>query len=389
MTSSGSEQVSNESESSQGGEKVRSLLRAAIDERILPGACVLASVCGDEFLSVTEGNRTLVADGEQALPLSFDTVFDLGRLTQSVCVATLMMRLVSSGKISPTDRATRYLQTMGVGQKARITLAHLLSHTAGFPAGGSVYDELVKANAGPRPGILASGGAKQYAYNHFQSLGLRFEPGARELHSDINYIILGNICEVVTGLPLEKAFVRYVAAPVQLASMNFIDLTILRRRRLEPMVELFAPMGTCNRRERVIAGEVWDENAWVMGGVAGHAGLFGTINDLHKWGQQILDAVHGRSQIIAPEVARMFLGIEGAPEEYKGFGFMSPSKETGFISEESADNVCVALSGTGSSVLIDCARELIIIFLGGVSASHQNLRKLNALRSEVHAAIVA
>ena len=384
--SSGSKQASVSTDSCPGGDRVVNLLQKAVHDELLSGACVLASVGDDVFLSVAEGNRALGLDSEAPPQPIANTVFDLGRLTQGVCTATLMMRLVSLGKVSLTDRAARYLQGLGVGQKSKITLAHLLSHTTGFPAGISVYDELVKANAGPRPGILSSSGAKQYAYNHFKNATLRFEPGARVLESDINYVILGEICELVTGLSLEKAFVRYVATPMQLGSINFIDLTILRRRRLEPIVELFSPMGICSRRGRVIAGEVWDENAWVMGGVAGHAGLFGTVGDLHKWGRALLDAVHGRSDIIAPEVATMFLGSD----ERVGCGFMSASKEDGFsLDESNGSHGRIVMNGTGgSSVFLDCARDMVVVFLSGMPLSHQNTRKLNALRTEVLQAIL-
>lgn len=388
MSSSEVEQVPVAEESVSRPEGVRHILRKGIEDTLVSGACVLASVGGDTILSVVEGVKSFDGEGDGAEQLLSDTVFDLGRLTQVLCTATLLMCLASAKKIAPSDRAARYLQALGVGQKSKITLAHLLSHTAGFPAGVSVYEELVKANAGPRPGILASNGAKQYAYNYFNNLPLRFEPGARELQSEINYLILGEICEVVTGLPLERAFARYITTPLHLRSLTFIDLTILRRRRLEPMVELFAPMGSCSRRGRVIAGEVWDENAWVMGGISGHAGLFGTADDVHVLAQEILNAVHGRSELITPDVARSFLGYENTPDGHGGFGFSVSTKEDGFVATKDAPHARVAVSGTGSSVYIDCERETVIVFLGGTATSAQSIRKLNSLRAEVHAAIV-
>ena len=389
MSLSDVEQASVVEESVSRPERVRQVLRKGIEDAVVPGACVLASVGSDTILSVVEGTKSFDSEGVGADQLRSDTVFDLGRLTQSLCTATLLMCLASTKKIAPSDRAARYLQALGLGQKSKITLAHLLAHTAGFPAGVSVYEELVKANAGPRPGILASSGAKQYAYSHFHNLPLRFEPGTRELQSEVNYLILGEICEIVTGLPLERAFARYVTNPLQLRSLTFIDLTILRRRRLEPMVELFAPMGSCSRRGRVIAGEVWDDNAWVMGGISGHAGLFGTVEDVHVLAQAILDGVHGRSELIAPDVARSFLGYESAVGGQSGpFGFSVPTKEDGFIAEKNAPHARVAVSGTGSSVYIDCERETVIVFLGGAATSAQSIRKLNSLRAEVHTAIV-
>lgn len=372
---------------------ISELLDAAIGEGTLAGGVLLASRAGMPIASVAAGTKLSASDEASAAiqgRMELETVFDLAGLTQSICTATLLMRLVGSGKISATDRASRFLQALGVGQKSSMTLAHLLSHTAGFPNGVSVYDELVKANAGPRPGIMASSGAKQYAYTQFHNLPLKFEPGARELTSDANYIVLGEICEIITGLPLEKAYTRYVAAPLRTASLNFIDLTLLRRKGLEPVVELFAPSGYCARRGRVLAGEVWDENAWVMGGVSGHSGLFGTANDVHTWAQEILAGYRGESQFLAADVVRTFVSPEsvGAKGEHK-LGFDASTKEAGFIDTKAAPHAFVAVGSTGCSVFIDPATETIVVFLTNAGFSGHSSRRFPALRADIHTALMS
>jgi len=376
-----------------GGSKVvANLLEEAVSEGTLPGALVLASAAGQVTAACVIGNKlpsSEVGDGSSNEALSFGTVFDLGQLTQSICTATLMMRLASAGKISVGDRASRFLQALGVGAKSSMTLAHLLSHSAGFPSGVSVYDELVKANAGPRPGILSSAGAKQYAYTHFHNLPLKFEPGAKELESDANFIVLGEICEIITGLPLEKAYSRYVAAPLRLASLHFIDLTILRRRGLEPAVELFAPSGRCPRRGRLIAGEVWDENAWVMGGVSGHSGLFGTAADVHTWAREVLKGYHGLSDIFTPEAVRAFVATESiAAKSDRKLGFEAPTSDAGFVAKESAPAAFVAAAGTGSSVYIDPSRDVVVVMLSNAGFSGHHSRRFLPLRADIHAALL-
>lgn len=371
---------------------VANLLEQSVSEGTLPGAVVLASVGGTMTVACVMGNKlpaSEVDSGATNEPLALGTVFDLGQLTQSICTATLMMRLVSAGKISVHDRASRFLQALGIGAKSSMTLAHLLSHSAGFPSGVSVYEELVKANAGPRPGILSSSGAKQYAYTHFHNLPLKCEPGARELESDANFIVLGEICEIITGLPLEKAYSRYVAAPLQVSSLNFIDLTILRRRGLEPVVEVFAPSGRCPRRGRVIAGEVWDENAWVMGGVAGHSGLFGTAADVHTWAREVLKGYHGLSDIFTPEAVRAFVASESvAAKSDRKLGFDSPSSQAGFVEKEAAPSAFVATASTGSSVYIDPSRDVIVVMLSNAGFSGHHSRRFLPLRADIHAAIL-
>lgn len=381
---------------------VANLLEEGVAEGTLPGAVVLASVNGSTMAECVVGSKLPASEVEEGASngaLSFGTVFDLGQVTQSVCTATLMMRLASAGKISVNDRASRFLQALGVGAKSSMTLAHLLAHAAGFPSGVSVYDELVRANAGPRPGILSSSGAKQYAYTHFHNLPLKFEPGARELESDANFIVLGEICEIITGLSLEKAYSRYVAAPLKVASLNFIDLTILRRRGLEPVEELFAPSGRCPRRGRLIAGEVWDENAWVMGGVSGHSGLFGTAADLHTWARELLKGYHGASEFFTSEAVRAFVNGDGVG--YKGerksgldkprfdkLGFDAPSAQSGFVEYEAAPAAFVASSNTGSSVYIDPSRNVIVVMLTNAGFSGHHSRRFLPLRADIHAALL-
>ncbi len=371
------------------GESVQSLLEAAISDQTLSGAVVMVSRHGSPLLHYAAGTK--IPDSQEAPEaargvMSVDTVFDLGQMTQAICTATVLMRLVSAEKIHATDRASRFLQALGVGQKSSITLAHLLSHTAGFPTGVSVYEDLVRANAGPRPGILASSGAKQYAYSHFHNLPLKYEPGTRELVSDANYIVLGEICEIITGLPLEKAYARYVAAPLRVGSLNFIDLTLLRRKGLEPVVELFAPTGFCSRRGRLLAGEVWDENAWVMGGVSGHCGLFGTAHDVHTWATEILRGYRGESSFVSKEAVSAFL----SPESQVGqrLGFASAARENGFVEHKSAPRAFVTFGGTGCSAFIDPDTETVVVFLTNAGFSGHTSRRFLGLRADIHAAVM-
>lgn len=375
---------------SAGAERALWLLEEGVGAGELPGGVLMASVGGRLVTQVARGTKlparaASVVSGET---IEVDTVFDLGGLSETICTATLMMRLVSAGKVGVLDRASRFLQALGIGQRSGITLAHLLSHSAGFPAGVTVYDELVKANAGPRPGILASSGAKQYAYNHFHNLALRFEAGTRQLHSDANYIVLGEICEIVTGLPLEKAFSRFVAAPLQLRSLNFIDLATLRRRNVRPVVELFAPSGECPRRERVLAGEVWDENAWVMGGVAGHAGLFGTARDVHAWALEMLRALRGESQLCTQETARTFMYPE-LPQLKAGLklGFDAFIKDAG-SEQQGASTAVTTINAGGCSVVLDPALDMATVFLSNAPFSAHHNKRFPALRAEIHAALL-
>jgi CubicO group peptidase (beta-lactamase class C family) len=322
-------------------------------------------------------------------PLEIETVFDLAALTASICTTTLFMRLADTGRVQLTDRACRFLQMLGLGQKSQITLAQLLAHTSGLAAAPGIFDELVRANAGPRPGILASAGAKQYAYSHFFKTALRADPGSKAIASDVNPILLGAICEMLTGLPLERAFHKYVAAPLRLKSLSFIDLTLVRRKSLVPVVEMFAPSGECPKRGKIIAGEVWDENTWVMGGVAGHNGLFGTAADVHAWASEISKAWNGKSELVSEHIVKSFWSpAPPASKEPVRLGFGVTSREDGFVDQKSSVEGAVVANSLGSSIFIDPARELVVVFLTNAGYSGQANRRFLGVRSEIHEAIL-
>jgi CubicO group peptidase (beta-lactamase class C family) len=214
---------------------------------------------------------------------------------------------------------------------------------------------------------------------------VKYEPGTRQLRSDIDYLLLGEICEIITGMPLEKAFSRFVAGPLKLRSLNFVDLSLVRSKNFVPMVELFAPTGECPRRQRMMCGQVWDETAWVMGGVAGHNGLFGTARDLLIWAHEFLSGLKGESSLFASEAARAFLfpNIKGFEPAWRlGFEVL-PSEGEGAERE-----VFVASSATGCSVVIDPWRDMVAVVLTSGAVTGSGSRRLVATRSEIHAALV-
>ena len=369
--------------------RVSQALDRGISEGAITGGVVLAAQYGRFVVQTCKGEKVADSNSPAHRPLEFSTVFDLGSLTEAVCTTTLMMRLITAGKVGLLDRASRFIPSLAIGARSQLTLAHLLAHASGYGATVAVADEMIRAHTGARPGLLASSGARQFAYKTIHKLAPRYEPGTRQLHSDANFILLGEFCEAVTGMPLEKAFLRYVVTPLKLRSLNFIDLSTARGKHLAPMTEVFAPTAVCPRRARLICGEVWDEHAWSMGGVSGHNGLFGTADDLLVWAAEILAALKGRSDIISQKVAREFLApqVLGFDADWR-LGF------EGLSSQECASQVTVApeavtiSSGTGCSVIIEPKRDVIAVILTSGGVANGAVKRLAAVRSEIHAALV-
>lgn len=369
--------------------RVSEILDKGISEGIVSGAIVAAAHHGRFAIQICRGEKVPLEGATENSPLEYTTVFDLGTLTEVVCTATVMMRLISGGKVNLLDRASRFVQSLAVGQRSQITLAHLLAHAAGYGTAIGVADEILRAHAGPRPGLLSSSGARQYAYNVLHKLPPRYEPGSRQIRSDADYIVLGEICEAITGMALEKAFSRFVAAPLGLRSLNFIELSSVRSKNVRPMTEVFAPMGKCTRRGRVVCGEVWDEHAWAMGGVSGHNGLFGTADDLVVWASEILSALKGRSNLISADVARAFLApsLPGFDSDWRlGFdGVVSPE---GAAEAGVAPEAVTVSSATGCSIVIEPNKDLIALVLTSGSVANCMTKRFVSMRSDIHAALL-
>jgi CubicO group peptidase (beta-lactamase class C family) len=300
----------------------------------------------------------------------------------------VVARLVSAGRLGLGDRGARYLQPLGVGAKSTVTLAQLLSHSAGFPAGVCVFDEVMRAQTGVRPGILSSSGAKQLGYTIFNAVPLKYEPGTRQLPSSVGAVVAGQVCENVTGLPLDQAFTRLVAAPLGVRQLSFIDLAAMWRKKLSPMYEIFAPMGVCERRGRMMVGEVWDRSAWAMGGVVGHSGCFGTAADLHTWGRELIKGYRGQSELLSAEVVRTLWAPE-LPGIRPGWrlGFDGSTREGGFLDAAQVPSAVVISSSTGCSVLLDPSRELVVVLVSNAGFGGQLHRRFMSVRAELHAAL--
>lgn len=369
--------------------RVSEALDRGMADGVVTGGVVLAARHGRFTVQVCKGGKLPTEKSSESCPLEFSTVFDLGTLTEVVCTATLMMRLITAGKVDLFDRASRFVPALAVGNRSQITLAHLLAHVAGYGASIPVADDIARAHIGGRPGLLASSGARHYAYKIIHKLPQRHEIGTRQLRSDADYILVGEACEAIVGMPLEKAFSRLVATPLGLRSLNFIDLGSARTKGLQPVTELFAPAGVCARRARVLCGEVWDEHTWAMGGVSGHNGLFGTADDLLVWAAEILASLKGRSDIISADVSRRFLTpeIPGFDPDWR-LGF------DGLVSRHGAGHIGMAAeavtlsSATGCSVIIEPKRDLVAVVMTSGGASKTPSKRFASLRDDIHTALL-
>jgi uncharacterized protein YbbC (DUF1343 family)/CubicO group peptidase (beta-lactamase class C family) len=261
--------------------------RAGIDEAVngaiargeVPGAVVAVTRGGRVVLAKAYGLRTKDPDER---PMRVDTVFDLASLTKVLATAPSVMLLVEQGKIKLGDPVAKYLPSFAQNGKDRITVEHLLLHTGGLVADDPLTDYK---------------GGRADAFAHIDALVPQSEPGERFLYSDVGYIVLGELVEKISGQPLD-AFARD----------HFYGPLGMRDTTYNPGPALAARAAPTERRDGVmLQGEVHDPRAHLLGGVAGHAGLFSTAADLATFADMLLHRGRSRgAQILAePTLLRM------------------------------------------------------------------------------------
>jgi CubicO group peptidase (beta-lactamase class C family) len=152
-----------------------------------------------------------------------------------------------------------------------VTFRHLLAQTSGLPGWRPYYRDIVKIEREGRINFTASRGAKEWVYEAIQREKPEAPAGARTLYSDLGFMLIGAAIEQVSGLTLDRFCHEKIFKPLGLRSTSFVDLALLRTRRLEPIADMIAPTERCPWRKRVLCGEVHDDNAYAMGGVAGHS----------------------------------------------------------------------------------------------------------------------
>lgn len=367
---------------------VDALLEKAVEDEVFPGCVFLVGRDGEALYNKAFGfkNATYNKNVSQK-PMNIETVFDIASLTSVIASTTLLMKLWEVNKVSLQDRVSRYLQSFGVFGKSPITIAQLLSHSSGLAAWAPYFEELVAAHGGARIGILTSKGAREYIYTSICRSQLKYPPGTKQIYSDIGFIMLGALIEVLTGLSLERAFNKFVAQPLGLRNTSYIDLSKIKRRGIHPVTDLIAPTEYCPWRKRVLWGEVHDDNAWAMGGIAGHSGIFSTLWDVHLFAREMLLAYRGQSSFLKRETVRKFWAPQS--EFVEGgwrYGWDSPNKENGMKESGLTPNAVGATGFTGCSLWIEPEENQHFILLSNRIHPSRNNKKLSNFRPEIHAA---
>ena len=249
----------------------------AINQGVFPGADLVVGKGGTIFYQKVYGYRSLTPEKS---PLQTNTIFDLASLTKPFATTLAIMVLVREKKLRLEDRVTRIIPTYGVFGKHMTTVRQLLNHTSGLPAWKPYFEEIISSEKVGRINFVASRAAKNWLVEEIHRERPLTLPGSKGRYSDLGFIILGEMVEMLTGQNLDRYCQDKIYKPLGLRETGFVDLTQLRTRRLEIVEDIIAPTEHCPWRQKILCGQVHDDNAYAMGGVAGHAGLFSSARDI-------------------------------------------------------------------------------------------------------------
>ena len=269
----------------------------------IPGATLIVRRETDIVFEGAFGHRSLVPERS---PMHIETVFDLSSLTKPLATTVAVMMLVRENKLRLADRVTRFFHNFGVHDKGRVTFRHLLAHCSGLAAWRPFFQQVAQVEKGGKVNFMASHGAKELVYEEIHREKPEAPSATKTIYSDLNFMLLGEAVEQIAGRPSTAFAAISIFRPLGIRATDFIDISLVRSRRLEPVAEMFAPTSVCAFRKRLLVGEVDDENAYAMGGVAGHAGLFAPVRDVDRIVQELLACYAGRSELLPQKVVREF-----------------------------------------------------------------------------------
>jgi uncharacterized protein YbbC (DUF1343 family)/CubicO group peptidase (beta-lactamase class C family) len=338
---------------------VDGIVQEAIRDGQIPGAVVLVGHDGEIIYRKAFGERALEPRREA---MTEDTIFDVASLTKVIATTTAVMQLAEKGQIRVNDPVVKYIPEFAENGKEEITVRELLTHHSGLPKDLDLSQ--------PWEGRET---ALRMAYADKPT----YPPGSRFLYSDVNFIVLGALVERVSGLSLDEYCQKNIFTPLQMAHTRFL-----------PPAAWFPKTAPTqyDEHEKMLRGIVHDPTARRMGGVAGHAGLFSTADDLAKFAQALLDG----TTILSPLMIEKMTTPQQPPtsQVLHGFGWDIDSP----FSSNRGELLPVGSFGhtgfTGTSLWIDPTTRTFIIVLA--NAVHPRGKgSAVALRSKIATAVAA
>lgn len=359
--------------------RIAQKMREGVSSGVFPGGVLLVHHRGEVVFHEAFGTES---SSPRSAPVTCETLFDLASLTKPLATAAAVLLLIAQDQIALRDPLFKFIPEFAIGAKKEITLLQLLNHSSGLPDWRPYYQEIVKKEE-KEPGFLGSPEAKAAVYKMAHEEPLLALPGAKARYSDIGFILLGEVIERVAQEPLHR-FCHPLFLKVGCKETSFI------RRGRRPRAfrgRAFAATEASTWRGKLIRGVVHDDNAYAMGGVAGHAGLFSTAREVYRLVRLWIDSIAGKGEL-DPELAALFVSRQkgsGIPAGTTwGLGWDTPSRPHSASGKFFSPSSFGHLGFTGTSIWVDRKEDLAVVLLTNrVHPSREN-QEIRPFRPALH-----
>jgi CubicO group peptidase (beta-lactamase class C family) len=344
---------------------VDTILLHAVRDSAFPGAVLLVAKNGMVVYHRAYGRYGYEQSAEK---VDTSTVYDIASLTKVIATTTACMRLIDERKLLLEDRVVKYLPEFGRKGKSGITIYNLLTHTSGLPGWLPIY---------------AYCRTPECLLDSIYSTATVYPTGDTAVYSDLGFIVLGKVIEKVCAKPLDRYIDSVFFTPLGMTSTMY-----------NPPASMFpriAPTEIDTLREktgRPLQGHVHDENAAVLGGVSGHAGVFSTAHDLAVMLEMIRNGgrYNGRHYLRKSTIAQ-FIKRQSS-RSTRALGWDTKKAEHSWAGTLVSERAFIHTGFTGTSVVVDPDRDFIIVFLTNRVCPSRENSKITAIRPKVHDAIL-
>lgn len=355
-------------------------LNRAVADGIFPGAVLAVRQGRDRCWVIPAG--CLSRDSPSA-PVTTSTIYDLASLTKPLATVTALALLVQGGQCRLDDPADSVLPELEGAPVGPATLRQLLTHSSGLPGWRAFYEQLSSGAALP-----ASSDDRAHAERRLLGLmkqeALIYKTGERSLYSDLGFMLLGIVVERLSGNSLDRFVAEHIARPLKADPFRYFPIGQEMEISRSSMRDHIAPTEWDPWRGRLLCGEVHDENAAALGGVAGHAGLFGSAETVLAVTGAWLEGYHRTSSMLHSGIVREFSSRhEGIPGSSWALGWdtpSSPSSSGRYFSPQSFGH----LGFTGTSIWIDPVCELEVVLLSNRIHPSRNNDGIRSFRPVIH-----
>ena len=354
-------------------EEIEDVVENALKKNTFSGACISFSQ-NEVFLRERKDySFGYTTKNQPKNKVNTKTYFDLASLTKPLVTSLSIAVLIEKGKVGLQDNLADCCSWVIPDDKIKIKISHLLSHSSGLPAHRPYYQEL---------GSIPLSEKKRTLRNWIVGEQMCFLPGTSTLYSDLGFMLLGFLVEDLTDTPLDIFWKENVITPLGLQNELFFP----KNKRID--TERCAATKNSHRCEDLLTGVVHDYNCRAMGGVGGHAGLFGTAPAVASLCEYILDQSKGRNRHPSYSSSLLINLLERKIDSEWSYGFDSPTKGKSssgvYFSTKSRGH----LGFTGTSFWIDFDRDIVIVVLTNRVHLSNDLSGIRAFRPLIHDTIM-